>query len=114
MIAESDIDKQLRRGVVEACILGLLDDGNEMYGWEIAEVLIERGNIIASIGTLYPVLGRLRDRGLVTTFTAPSESGPSRRYYQITPQGRKMLKAFRKTWQKFTADVTAIIEEEKR
>ena len=115
MIQKQDLGKQLRRGVVEPSILGLLER-EPMYGWQLAEELIQRGQIIASIGTLYPVLGRLRDQELVTTFELPSEIGPSRKYYQLTPKGATELNQFRETWKQFTADVSAVIriDQEKK
>ena len=100
-----------RRGVVEACVLGLLAR-EPMYGWQLSERLISEGAIIGSIGTLYPVLTRLRERGDVTSYQAPSESGPPRRYYELTDAGRHTLDAFRVEWSAFTASVTRIIERE--
>jgi len=96
---------------VEACILGLLAR-EPMYGWQLADELISRGAIIGSIGTLYPVLTRLRERGEVTSYHAPSESGPPRRYYELTVAGRQTLQRFRTDWAAFTASVTELITEE--
>src|SRR5690606_21463881 len=70
----ADVGAQLRKGVVEYCVLGLLAQ-EPMYGWQLAEPLTKHG-IIASIGTLYPMLARLRARGLVSTFDQASDSGP--------------------------------------
>jgi len=111
MTARSEHATQLRRGVVEACILGLLAR-EPMYGWQLADKLISGGEIIASIGTLYPVLTRLRERGEVSSFHAPSESGPPRRYYELTAAGRQSLQAFRDDWGAFTASVTDFITPE--
>lgn len=111
MIAASDHATQLRRGVVEACILGLLAR-EPMYGWQLADRLIAGGSIIGSIGTLYPVLTRLRERGDVTTYEVASESGPPRRYYELTPVGRRSLDRFRRDWAGFAASVTHLITPE--
>lgn len=92
----SGIGTQLRKGVAEFCILGLLETA-PMYGWELAARLQDM-EIIASIGTLYPLLTRLRDRGSVTTVTVPSDSGPPRKYYSLTDVGRVELKRFRDQW----------------
>lgn len=102
---------QLRRGVVEACILGLLAR-EPMYGWQLAERLIAGGSLIASIGTLYPVLSRLRERGHLTSYEVASESGPPRRYYELTAAGTAALQGFREEWGSFTASVTQIIAPE--
>jgi len=82
-----------------------------MYGWQLAEKLIRDG-MIASIGTLYPVLARLREKGLVSSFDEPSVRGPSRRYYRLTPNGTAQLSVFRKQWKPFAAVVAAIVGED--
>lgn len=103
----SDVGAQMRKGVVEYCVLGLLDR-EPMYGWQLAEELIGAG-LIASIGTLYPLLGRLRDNGWVSTFDQPSESGPVRRYYRLTDAGTVQLAQFRSQWTPFSRIVTDFI-----
>lgn len=104
------VPTQLRRGVVEYCVLGLVQH-EPMYGWEISAALIER-DLIASIGTLYPLLSRLRDRGLVTVFEqASGTGGPTRKYYRLTDAGAAELAGFREQWQPFIASVTQIIEK---
>lgn len=106
----ADIGAQLRRGVVEYCVLGLLARA-PMYGWQLAAALTERG-MIASIGTLYPLLARLRARELVRTYAEASASGPTRKYYRITESGSAELAAFRDQWRSYARAVGDIIEEE--
>ena len=101
-----DAGSQLRKGVVEPCILGLLAR-EPMYGWQLAEPLTAAG-LIASIGTLYPVLSRLRERGLVTAFERASDAGPARKYYRLTTAGAGELAAFRAQWTGFTAAVDTL------
>ncbi|MFT3875388.1 MAG: PadR family transcriptional regulator [Propioniciclava sp.] len=103
-----EVGSQLRRGVVESCILGLLSR-RPMYGWELAQVLIDSGRIIGGIGTLYPVLTRLKKAGLVTSFDRLSDEGRSRRYYELTASGRDALDAFRQQWEQFVPAVTRLI-----
>ena len=81
---------QVRRGVAEHCVLALLTTG-ERYGFELARELGARGQIIASEGTLYPLLARLRRNGLVETSWRESTSGPPRRYYHLTSGGEIAL-----------------------
>lgn len=107
MVAE--VGPQLRKGVVEYCVLGLLSR-EPMYGWQLSEALTDAG-LIASIGTLYPLLGRLRDNGWVSTFAQPSESGPVRKYYRLTPAGVDQLDRFRAQWLPFARVVTGFIGE---
>lgn len=104
-----DAGAQLRKGVVEYCVLGLLAR-EPMYGWQLSERLIEHG-LIASIGTLYPVLTRLREKGLVSSYEEASGSGPVRRYYRPTEAGTAYLNAFRTQWAPFAATVADIVGE---
>ena len=99
----------MRKGVVEYCVLGLLAR-EPMYGWQLAEALTGAG-LIASIGTLYPLLARLRDNGWVTTFDRASDAGPVRKYYELTDAGAQSLAQFRDQWTPFTRVVTAMVGE---
>ncbi|WP_040167172.1 PadR family transcriptional regulator [Microbacterium gorillae] len=103
----ADVGAQLRKGVVEHCILGLLAR-EPMYGWELSEQLTSAG-LIASIGTLYPVLSRLRERGVVIAFERPSGPGPVRKYYRLTDAGHAELEEFRRQWGPFTRAVDDIV-----
>jgi len=107
----ADVGAQMRKGVVEYCVLGLLAR-EPMYGWQLAEALT-RADLIASIGTLYPLLGRLRESEAVTTFDVPSESGPARKYYRLTDAGTARLAQFRAQWTPFARVVTGLVGEER-
>ena len=78
-----NVTSQLRRGTVEYCVLALLRDGDR-YGFELVRALSDVDGLVTSEGTIYPLLTRLRKDELVTTFWRESESGPPRRYYQLT------------------------------
>ncbi len=104
----ADVGAQLRKGVVEPCILGLLAR-EPMYGWQLSEALTAEG-LIASIGTLYPILGRLRERGVIAAFEQSSQAGPVRKYYEVTEAGERELAAFREQWQPFTRAVERMVE----
>jgi PadR family transcriptional regulator, regulatory protein PadR len=99
---------QLRRGVVEYCVLALLRDG-ERYGFELVRTLSEVDGLVTSEGTIYPLLTRLRRDDLVTTFWQESESGPPRRYYRLTESGREALAAFTSDWARFRDGVDALL-----
>jgi len=103
----TDLGAQLRKGVVDSCVLGLLER-ESMYGWQLSETLVAHG-MIASIGTLYPMLSRLREQGLVTTYAEASESGPVRKYYELTAQGRAQLAVFRLQWAVFVPAVDSLV-----
>lgn len=98
---------QLRRGVVEYCVLALLAD-EERYGYDLVTALGDAG-LAASQGSIYPLLSRLRRDDLVETTWRESADGPPRRYYRLTPSGTAALAAFRPAWAEFRASVDRII-----
>jgi PadR family transcriptional regulator PadR len=100
---------QLRRGVLEFCVLALLGD-TERYGFEIVRALAEADGLVTSEGTLYPLLARLRRDGVVETTWRESPSGPPRRYYRLTPAGRAALTAFLAEWTRFRTSVDTLLE----
>ena len=75
---------QLRRGVLEFCVLALLRS-EERYSFELVRALSAVDGLVTSEGTLYPLLARLRRDGVVETTWRESLSGPPRRYYRLTP-----------------------------
>lgn len=99
---------QLRKGVLEYCVLALLRD-RPRYGLELTTHLTG-ARLLASEGTLYPLLSRLRKQGWVETTWRESTSGPPRRYYQLTDRGSEALALFTTTWLAFSADVTTFLE----
>jgi PadR family transcriptional regulator, regulatory protein PadR len=109
MVAIGDgMISQLRRGVLEFCVLALLRD-EERYGFEIVRALSEAGGLVTTEGTLYPLLGRLRKEGTVETTWRESPSGPPRRYYRLTPTGRSLLAAFTDEWARFRDSVDILL-----
>lgn len=91
---------ELRRGVVAFCVLALLDE-RERYAVELVADLAASEALAAGQGTIYPLLSRLRSDGLVTTTWQESASGPPRRYYRLTDDGRDALAVFRAEWVRF-------------
>ena len=87
---------QMRKGVLEYCILSLLS-AEEMYPSDVITKLKDAKLIVVE-GTLYPLLTRLKDSGFLTYRWEESRSGPPRKYYQLTPVGRKFLKELDDTW----------------
>ena len=79
---------QVRKGLLELCILNLLMDG-EQYGYDIIRKVLEVPGFGITEGTLYPLLSRLRLQELVQTRLVESSAGPARKYYSLTPKGRK-------------------------
>ena len=99
---------QLRRGVLEYCVLALLRD-RPHYGFDLVRQLSESDGLLTSEGTIYPLLSRLRKDGLVTTTWQESEAGPPRRYYALTPEGRRALDGFVRDWTRFSEGVDRIL-----
>lgn len=108
--AQDPVLTQLRKGVLEYCVLALLRDA-PAYGVEMTARLALHPALFASEGTLYPLLSRLRRQLWVDTFWQESSSGPPRRYYRLTPDGEAALAAFARAWEPFTVDVDAVLKE---
>jgi len=104
------IATNLRKGVLEFCVLALLSR-RDMYGLELAGELTDRG-LSASEGSLYPLLARMREAGTVDTRWETAAGARSRRYYTITDQGRTHLRVFGAVWKDIAAQVGALLEEE--
>jgi PadR family transcriptional regulator, regulatory protein PadR len=81
---------QLRKGVLELCILNALKE-KERYGYDLVKMLIELPALGITEGTIYPLLSRLRVQGLVATRLEESTSGPARKYYALTREGKKTV-----------------------
>jgi PadR family transcriptional regulator PadR len=93
--------RELSAGLTALVLLGVLADATEdLYGYEIGRRLggDNDGGGPFKLGALYPVLRNLSAAGLLTSRVVPSYSGPPRRYYRITAQGRDVLAAWRATW----------------
>ena len=101
---------QLRRGVLEYCVLALLD-GEPRYGFDLVRRLAADEVLVTSEGTIYPLLSRLRRDGWVSTTWVESGSGPPRRYYAVTPEGRRALQAFTADWCRFRDAVDSLLLE---
>lgn len=100
---------QLRRGVMEYCVLALLR-GKEAYGFELVQKLSAAQGLIVSEGTIYPLLSRLRKLGIVTTTWQESTFGPPRRYYRITEEGQRRLDEFIGDWRMFRDSVDFLLQ----
>jgi len=94
---------QMRKGVLEFCILSVLSH-KEVYTSDIIEKLKEARLIVVE-GTLYPLLTRLKNAGLLSYRWVESSSGPPRKYYSLTPLGDKFLDELRVTWRELVEAV---------
>lgn len=89
------MDIQLKKGLLDVCVLALLE-GGDSYGYQLVAEL--SGVVEISESTLYPILKRLEAGGQLTTYTR-EHGGRLRRYYCITADGRARLAQFKEEWQ---------------
>ena len=100
------VQVQLKKGVLELCVLALLSNG-DAYGYEIASRLAK--GIGMGEGTIYPLMRRMQNDGLVTTYLQESGSGPPRKYYKITKSGTLAFKTQVGEWLAFEGAVRKIL-----
>jgi PadR family transcriptional regulator PadR len=93
---------QRLKGFLDHILLALIAE-RPRYGFELKEILEEAlPDLTVADGSIYPLLARLREQGLVTSRMARStETGRERRYYEILPQGRERLAAWERQWERF-------------
>ena len=99
---------QLKKGVLEMCVLALLSKGDN-YAYDIAARMAEAVGM--GEGTIYPLMRRMQNEDLVSTYLQESASGPSRKYYKLTRSGAVALKAQIADWLTFEAAVRKILGE---
>jgi PadR family transcriptional regulator, regulatory protein PadR len=104
---------ELRRGVLGPCVLALLEL-RPRFGLELVRDLAAADGLLTSEGTVYPLLNRLRDAGLVTGEWQDNEGERARRYYFITDAGRQNLVEFRSEWALFSETVSAVVGDPAR
>lgn len=97
---------QMRKGVLEYCILGILNQG-EAYPSEILDKL-RTAHLLVVEGTVYPLLTRLKNLEVLTYRWEESTSGPPRKYYKMTQKGRDFYLELARTWQELQQAVVQI------
>jgi len=104
------VQVQLKKGVLELCVLALLSRGDS-YAYEIASRLAE--GIDMGEGTIYPLMRRMQEDGLVETYLVESSAGPSRKYYRLTQAGEASFITQKAAWSAFAKAVNDILGEAK-
>jgi PadR family transcriptional regulator PadR len=107
--------KELNAGTVALVLLAILEQAGEaLYGYQIAKQLEEMASegIPVKQGTLYPVLRSMDDNGLLESTVEPSVSGPPRKYYRITDEGRATLAEWKGEWTRTRDFVDAVLKGE--
>lgn len=100
---------QLLKGILEGCVLSIIDKAQETYGYEIRCSLIDLGFTDISEGTLYPMYLRLEKNNLIKSSLKDSDLGPKRKYYSLTNEGYEYLKEFKENWNELNNIMTRII-----
>lgn len=107
----AEVLSQLRRGALEYCVLAMVAK-KERYGFDIVRTLGSVDGMVTGEGTLYPLLSRLKKDGHVTARWRESDTGPPRKYYAITAEGRRALADFTSQWRLFRDAVDHILAAE--
>lgn len=101
---------QMKKGILEFCILSILSN-KEHYPSEIISKMKEAELLVVE-GTLYPLLMRLKNDGLLSYRWEESSSGPPRKYYKLTPLGDQFLKELQITWQELVETVNKTTQQQ--
>ena len=107
------LDRELKRGSAELLILALLDS-RPRHGYDLNKLIEARsgGQLKFHIDSLYPLLYRLEERGWIKGAWVEKPGERRRRFYKLTPEGRRVLAQQRKTWAAFVEAVGRVIGDE--
>ena len=102
-------DREWKKGSAELLVLSLLED-QPRHGYDISKLIqIRSGGILRfHVTSLYPLLYRLEDRGWIASRWVEKAEQRRRRYYSLTPEGRKVLRSQRKSWKEFVAAMSLV------
>lgn len=100
---------QMRKGVLEFCILSILKDG-EAYTSDLLKTLKDAKMLVVE-GTIYPLLNRLKNAGLLSYRWEESTGGPPRKYYSLTEKGKSFLTELNQTWSELQEAVHKVTSE---
>jgi len=100
---------QLLKGILDGCVLAVIEK-EPVYGYELSKKLQEFGLSDISEGTIYPVLLRLQKNGLIRGEMQPSESGPNRKYYHLTDEGKGSLEIIASEWKQIVEPVNSLFK----
>ena len=101
---------QMRKGLVEFCILRSLSQ-SERYGYELVKSLVTLPGLNTSEGTIYPLLSRLRNAGLIEARLVESNEGPARKYYSLTSLGKSQIERMNKNFKTLSHTLSEIGEK---
>lgn len=100
-------ESQMRKGLLELCILGIIQKEKEAYPSDILEQL-KTAKLVVLEGTLYPLLTRLKNAGMLTYRWEESPAGPPRKYYALTKEGVIFYARLRSAWDELSNAVNQL------
>jgi PadR family transcriptional regulator PadR len=103
-MAIDNTESQMRKGLLELCILGIIQRQKEAYPSDILEQL-KGAKLVVLEGTLYPLLTRLKNAGMLSYRWEESVSGPPRKYFALTEEGGQFYRQLLGTWQELSKAV---------
>jgi PadR family transcriptional regulator PadR len=106
-MAIDNTESQMRKGLLELCILGIIQRHKEAYPSDILEEL-KAAKLVVLEGTLYPLLTRLKNAGMLGYRWEESVSGPPRKYFSLTQDGEQFYNQLRNTWNELSKAVNEL------
>ena len=103
---EDNVKIQMRKGILDYCILAILASGDSYAPAIIAE--LKKAEMIVVEGTLYPILTRMKNAGYLAYRWVESPQGPPRKYYTLTAEGKEYLRSLDEAWDKLVEQINAI------
>lgn len=104
----SNLKSQMRKGLLEYCILSIISR-DEAYASDILDTLKEAQLVVVE-GTVYPLLTRMKNEGLLSYRWQESTGGPPRKYYALTDEGRKLLSQLDSEWQSICQAINKVTQ----
>ena len=103
------MNSQMKRGTLEMCALSVMSRG-DCYGYELVNRISRCMEITE--GTIYPLMKRMKDSGLIDSYIVESNEGPPRKYYKLTDAGKEELEKLSEEWFEFTKSVERLLKGE--
>ena len=98
----------MRKGILEYCVLSIISRRGEAYTSDVIEVLRDADLLVVE-GTVYPLLTRMKNNGLLTYRWEESREGPPRKYFRLTPEGAALLADLEQEWNAITASIQKVV-----
>ncbi len=104
-----NIKTQMRKGILEYCVLSIISRRGEAYTSDVIEVLRDADLLVVE-GTVYPLLTRMKNNGLLTYRWEESREGPPRKYFRLTPEGAFLLADLEQEWNAITSSIQKVTQ----